>query len=230
MKNFVISFFLVIIVYSCSFGQIVNNISYIPEFPQAGDTLTIFCDVQYPTIGCPLMYKNAYRGGTSIIGEALHCQDSIAIQTLCSIVDTFKIETHPTFTGTYTFYYMPGFYDESPCAYPTFPNGTPFPYPYVIGHIDIEVGSVSTKTLQEEQNQLKLFPNPANLSVILHCKGNGMVNYPVLIYDMTGKLIREINMNNPIEKVDVSGLDDGLYIVKLQTDKGIITEKLLIQH
>ena len=148
---------------------------------------------------------------------------------LCTITDTFYFTTLSSYIGSYPFYYMPGYYDEAPCVYPQLSSG-PLPHPYVIGHIDIEVGTVSTNELQQNQNILKLSPNPASSQVILHWKGNDNIEVPIQIYDISGKLVKEINMNNRIEKINVSDFENGLYIVKLQTGKGVFSNRLLIQH
>lgn len=230
MKSIII--ILLLTVGTISQAQIINSITYLPQNPQPGDTLTIFCKVDYPYPNCPLMEKNIYLGGNAIFAEAFHCQDSTSgPQILCPSTDTFQFKTLNSYIGIYPFYFMPGYHDEAPCIYPYTTSGQPLPHPYVIGHIDIEVGTVSTNnTLKQEENLLKISPNPAHSQVILHWQGNENIKSPIQVYDMTGKLIKEINVNNPIEKIDVSNLDNGLYIVKLRINKRIMTEKLLIQH
>jgi hypothetical protein len=229
MKSIII--ILLLGVGTISQAQIIKSITYLPQNPQPGDTLTIFCNVDYPYPNCPLMEKSIYLGGNAIFAEAFHCQDSTpGPQILCPSIDTFQFKTLSSYIGVYPFYFMPGYHDEAPCIYPYTTSGQPLPHPYVIGHIDIEVGTVSTNEFQNRQNLFKLSPNPANLQVILHWKGNKMVKYPLQIYDITGKLLREMNMDNPIEKIDVSNFDNGLYIVRVKTEEGIFIEKLLIQH
>ena len=231
MRNII---FILCLCSTICYSQNIDLITYSPQNPQPGDTLTIICHLTYGVPCCNgVREKNIYLGGNAIFAESFFCLDTITNhQTiLYPETDTFYFATDPQLIITYPFYYMPGYHDEAPCMYPYLTSGQPLPHPYVIGHIDIPVGTVSTNnTIKQKENLLKISPNPANSQVILHWEGNENMEYPVQIYDMTGQLIREINMNNPIKKIDVSSLDNGLYIFKLQTDKGIMTEKLLIQH
>jgi hypothetical protein len=213
-------------------AQIINSITYLPQSPQPGDTLTILCNVNYPYPNCPLMEKNIYLGGDAIFAEAFHCQDSTpGPQILCPSTDTFRFKTLDTYIGVYPFYYMPGYHDEAPCIYPYTTSGQPLPHPYVIGHINIEVGTVSTDELEQIQNLLKISPNPATDQVIIHWQGENYQDLTVEIYDMTGKQVRQLRFDyGNILKVNTSEWQNGLYLIRLVSDKGIASKKLIIQH
>lgn len=146
-------FILCVFLTGFSHAQNVDLITYLPVDPQPGDTLTIFCHVTYGTPGCVLMEKNIYLGGNAIFAEAFHCVDSFNHPSiLCPTIDTFSFVTLPFYTGIYPFYYMPGYYDKAPCVAQYLLSGQPIPHPYVIGSIDIEVGTISSIDLNEKQN------------------------------------------------------------------------------
>ena len=68
----------------------------------------------------------------------------------------------------------------------------------------------------------KIFPNPTN----------GMLNVEnknlekIVLYDISGKIISEFG---PVSQIDLSAITKGVYIIKLYSEKEIITNKLVIQ-
>lgn len=84
---------------------------------------------------------------------------------------------------------------------------------------------LSSKELS--QVEWKLFPNPTFGEVNISSKAK-ITNIEVI--DLSGKIVESISfefMNNI--NVNVGHLNKGLYIVKLHTDKGIATKKLLLE-
>ena len=80
-----------------------------------------------------------------------------------------------------------------------------------------------------ELNDLALYPNPANNEVNL--KWNKPEDVSVRIYNALGKIVfygKEVNLQNGI-KIDVSSFGSGLYFVKLNSDNGEITKKLILK-
>ncbi|APY07637.1 hypothetical protein BWZ20_04680 [Winogradskyella sp. J14-2] len=79
-----------------------------------------------------------------------------------------------------------------------------------------------------EFNDLTLYPNPAKDQVNL--KWNKPENVSLRIFDTQGKLMfygKNINLYNGY-KVDVSSFNNGIYFVKLNSNKGEITKKLIL--
>ncbi len=66
-----------------------------------------------------------------------------------------------------------------------------------------------------------VFPNPTQNTIYFSEEINKLT-----IQDLTGKV--RIQSYNPSKTVDVSELDNGSYILLLETDKGLVSEKLLI--
>lgn len=66
-----------------------------------------------------------------------------------------------------------------------------------------------------EQAQLHLYPNPANDVVnVVWSEIPGQAQYDLI--DGSGKLVRSWSSNEQLERIDVSALEDGLYIIMVQ--------------
>ena len=72
----------------------------------------------------------------------------------------------------------------------------------------------------------KIFPNPVSGNY-LNVKANQVLK--VGVYDVLGKLIMSSKVDSNNSKIDVSQLKKGLYLIKLESDKGTITKKLIKQ-
>ena len=79
-----------------------------------------------------------------------------------------------------------------------------------------------------EFNDLSLYPNPATNEVNL--KWNMSEDVSVRIYNTLGKLMyygKKINLFNGY-KIDVSSFSTGVYFIKLNSSKGEIIKKLVL--
>lgn len=83
--------------------------------------------------------------------------------------------------------------------------------------------SVGTDELSKVEEDLLVYPNPANSSVFI---GSNDVKR-IEIYNMTGKMIETENNTN---RMDVSNLPNGLYVFRLTTTIGTTNKTLIIQH
>lgn len=75
--------------------------------------------------------------------------------------------------------------------------------------------------LNAVQTEAKFYPNPAKNLLNFEKKINKLT-----IQDLTGKV--RIQLYNPSKTVDVSELENGSYLLLLETDKGVVSEKLII--
>ncbi|MBB3699382.1 T9SS type A sorting domain-containing protein [Flammeovirga yaeyamensis] len=71
-------------------------------------------------------------------------------------------------------------------------------------------------------NDIVVFPNPTSSTLSFNKKDNLMINQ-TSIYDIEGRLV----LNSHQEIVDVSELNTGVYIIKIQTSKGIIHKRFI---
>lgn len=89
--------------------------------------------------------------------------------------------------------------------------------------------TVKTVTAVENLNATKLielYPNPANnyLNVSFESESTGKL----FLFDLTGKVIREEFLDPGLQSIDVSGIPKGMYIIKIESDKDVYTEKITI--
>ena len=72
----------------------------------------------------------------------------------------------------------------------------------------------------------QLIPNPAkNYFYII--SGNNS-NQQISIFDISGKMVKEIRDYKSGERIDTSNLDAGMYLVKVRNDRYIHTSKLIL--
>lgn len=74
-------------------------------------------------------------------------------------------------------------------------------------------------------NQVKLYPNPASEYVEINI--NNMTASQVAVYDIYGKLLNTIKMQGNTARLDIHDFADGMYFVRVLSDKGIVTKKFI---
>ena len=86
----------------------------------------------------------------------------------------------------------------------------------------------NTQSLSEVEleKMCYLMPNPANdyFKVMSHYTINN-----IQVFDMVGKLLIETKVNHFEKDIDISNLSSGTYIVKINTVKGEVKKKLIIE-
>ncbi len=78
----------------------------------------------------------------------------------------------------------------------------------------------------EKKNSVKLFPNPTNNELHIEIL-NSLTNTRVSIIDITGKTLINTRLNSNSNKIDVSSLKSGLYLIKLDSDTGSQTKRFV---
>lgn len=71
------------------------------------------------------------------------------------------------------------------------------------------------------QEKVLLFPNPTN--GLLNIENINLEK--IIIYDISGKEVKQVAPNS---QIDISTISKGFYIIKLFSDRGIITDKIVI--
>ena len=87
---------------------------------------------------------------------------------------------------------------------------------------------LSVSEAQLDQN-VKLFPNPANESINLQIRGNVVLNN-INIYDLSGKLLlrKSYSRNNQSYfNLDISTLSTGVYLLELKTETATVVKRLM---
>ncbi len=73
--------------------------------------------------------------------------------------------------------------------------------------------------------KVKIYPNPASQQITVEAEN--LISVSIL--DMLGKVVLSLNANNPKEVIDISGLGNANYFVKITTAEGEITKSISIK-
>jgi hypothetical protein len=78
----------------------------------------------------------------------------------------------------------------------------------------------------EERKPLKVFPNPSNGSFSFELTEN---TAQLTLIDITGKVVRQKILNAGLQRIDVSDLADGIYIIQIQADQSVYHGKVVVE-
>ncbi len=82
------------------------------------------------------------------------------------------------------------------------------------------------KIVENSQNQFSYYPNPTSRNLTIF-NGDFLIN-DISVYNVMGKKIKQFFINSVYADLDVSMLSSGMYILKVNTENGILTRKLQI--
>jgi hypothetical protein len=87
-------------------------------------------------------------------------------------------------------------------------------------------------TENKGKERIKIYPDPADNYINIRIDNRNKLQYNAEIYDIPGKLIysEKINSFSNIAKINVINISDGIYILKLKSEEGIFTKKIIINH
>lgn len=106
--------------------------------------------------------------------------------------------------------------DSDPNLYPNAPG------------FDADCNPVSGVGIDELLSQsLVMFPNPSSGDVIINF-GNYMIN-SIVVTDINGRIVKSIEVNAKNYEADFNDLTNGLYMLNVTSDKGMVQQKLIIQ-
>jgi N-acetylneuraminic acid mutarotase len=110
-------------------------------------------------------------------------------------------------------------------------GGTAGPSDNWSGYNTVYEGTISDSSTGVEKfsnnDDLLIFPNPAKNYIEFHATDHQyvLINFQILTID--GKIIKEGNFN--FERINISDLSKGIFLLKIKTDKGRITKKFVIE-
>ncbi|MBS4013731.1 MAG: Ig-like domain-containing protein [Bacteroidetes bacterium] len=73
--------------------------------------------------------------------------------------------------------------------------------------------------------QIKIYPNPASDYVFI--KSDSVIEM-IELYDLNGRSIKSLMLNSNEYKIDLSALNNGMYIIKIYTGNNIINKKVIL--
>lgn len=90
--------------------------------------------------------------------------------------------------------------------------------------LEVWFSVLSTDNFQ--QQEIKIFPNPASGNEITITSNKDIT---VQIYDILGKKVKQLNITPSQKKLNIASLKKGIYLLRLKSDSGTITKKLIRQ-
>ena len=78
------------------------------------------------------------------------------------------------------------------------------------------------------ENCVRVFPNPAQEAVnVQWTMYNGQLDGELHLFDVYGKFVQVVPVTSEITRINVSGLADGMYFVRMTTKSGTITKPFI---
>ncbi|MFM2285965.1 MAG: hypothetical protein RLZZ543_1462, partial [Bacteroidota bacterium] len=74
---------------------------------------------------------------------------------------------------------------------------------------------------------LQLAPNPADKIIFIQAQE---LLKNVGVYSVAGQLLKQFSMNNFTAQLSTEDLKEGLYFLRIETAKGVITKRLVVAH
>ena len=92
--------------------------------------------------------------------------------------------------------------------------------------LTVTMPSPNPISLYDETSRWKLYPNPANTIVTVEAEGMCRVT----IYDAGGRVVKCSNVKADSESFDVSGMDNGVYLFRIETANCTAFRKCVVNH
>jgi hypothetical protein len=108
----------------------------------------------------------------------------------------------------------------------TWPNLSHFPLFISLAAINDGGPGVNTQNIQK--SSLKVYPNPANDFINIQFPNDHQHADEVSVHDLTGRLVLQ-EKGALSERVDVSSLPPGLYVVQARTSGGVYVGKVVVE-
>jgi len=100
----------------------------------------------------------------------------------------------------------------------------------VCDYVNGELQTLSKDEFSKVNNPI-IYPNPTSKSEFLNIRLKDQLTASILIYDLTGKLILKENMNNSIYKqINISPLNNGVYLLQIIADDISATRKIVVTN
>lgn len=78
----------------------------------------------------------------------------------------------------------------------------------------------------EFENEVSVYPNPAKERLYIN---TSLPIKELTICNLLGQEIKKYNMTEKTSSIDISGLKEGVYFVKLSTEKGVYATKIIVE-
>jgi uncharacterized surface protein with fasciclin (FAS1) repeats len=100
---------------------------------------------------------------------------------------------------------------------------------HVIDAVLVPEGIVlGVKLLDAASNNIGIYPNPSNTFFNIEFPSNPDANTDVVMYDMTGKIVRQFQIQNRLTQMDINGLTNGTYFMRINTQDASYYQKVVV--
>lgn len=95
-------------------------------------------------------------------------------------------------------------------------------------------GLLRQETLSVEQfsanlESLRIYPNPLTSSNVVNVRFNENISASIQVFDLTGKIVLKDEITNSSSKgINISGLNNGIFMLQISGDNASITRKIVV--
>ena len=93
--------------------------------------------------------------------------------------------------------------------------------------LEVNVGTTGLNSVSET-GEISIYPNPATDNVELRVD-NSLLNSKVEIINVSGKIVEQFKIQKLISNIDLSKEERGIYFVKIISENGVYTQKLIVE-
>jgi hypothetical protein len=103
------------------------------------------------------------------------------------------------------------------------------------GGVDLLYGQFAGIGIEEfttDQNEFILYPNPSDQNSLVYIRSKNGFDLPVdiVVYDLSGRVMKHLKEFNISQGIDVQGLSDGLYIFELRYKNSLVSKLKFIKQ
>ncbi len=183
------------------------------------EKLSFFVADAYGSTPLELVYSTDYDGGTS--------PSSFTWTAVPNVVIPAPHGTSSTVETLITDQDISTIIGEVYIAFKYFSNGSPTRW--TVDSFKISANDISGMNEVLLQN-IGIYPNPVGSAKLLHIiMPREMMLHKIAVFDMAGKKILDKQFLNNGKSLNLEIIPSGLYLLKIQTNKGFVYKKLLIK-
>lgn len=93
-----------------------------------------------------------------------------------------------------------------------------------VATLECEGATTSIPVIQDDEVDIRLFPNPATQSISINSK---LLIKSIQFFDTNGRLVKQLDSAELLDQIDISDLVAGKYIVQIETDEQTVFKELL---
>ncbi len=94
--------------------------------------------------------------------------------------------------------------------------------------VEVALSPIETTAIQNLSAEIAVYPNPAVSTVFINANDEIISN--VMLIDMLGRVIYEATVLDSRHELDVADLQNGIYFVRISTDKQLTTRRIIVNN